>query len=99
LLPRLDPAALRSLLGPDLKVLAIDNWELSTQRLVADALLLDGRIILEFDGAARSLARRATLALQEDPIDVGALLLHPRVVAVTARDRIRLEVVLEGSDR
>lgn len=97
LLPAVDPSTVLLALGPSITKIELGSWSDADSARVADVLSSEGRAVLVFDSAARDLARSVLLALQETPIDAGALLLCPRVVAVYSVQPLRIEVELEGA--
>ncbi len=94
LLPAIDQQMLRESLGSGARLIDVLTWDEDIERLVHQALMDDGYVVLRF--GTDGLARTVTLRLQLEPIDVGALLVYPRVVGAWRRDGdIHLATVLD----
>jgi len=82
LLPGTDRPALRQSLGPAADVIVINDWDDEVRAEVHRALV-DGDVVeLAFAPGAERLARQVVLDLQEFPVEMGALLVHPAIVGV-----------------
>ena len=94
LLPAVDQGMLRESLGEGARLIEVVGWDGDVERLIHRGLVADGYVVLRF--LADSLARMVTLRLQLEPVDVGALLVYPRVVGAWRRDgNMHLGIVLD----
>jgi hypothetical protein len=86
LLPGVDQAMVRDVLGAGPRVIEIATWDEDVERLVHLGLIEDAYVIVRFPTGNARLARTVMLQLQLVPIDLGALLAYPRVVGVWRRN-------------
>ncbi len=95
LLPAVDRESLRAFLPARPDPIAVDAWDGATQELVHAALRGRGAIDMAFRPGSEQLARRVTVALQDQPVDAAAILVYPAVVGVRTADDGSLIVSLE----
>ena len=81
--PDPDIGLVRHVLGPEGGVVPVTAWDDMAQRHLHHLLLQESRAVLRFPAAHAADARRAVLASQADPVDVGGMLSYPDVVAVS----------------
>jgi hypothetical protein len=86
LLPLVDRSLLRLHLPPRLPPVQVSNWDGEVRKAIYGRLREIGSVDLAFEPGAEQLAREIVLSLQDDPLEVGALLLHPNVVGVRQRN-------------
>jgi hypothetical protein len=81
--PDPDVALIRHVLGPPGAVIPVTGWDDTVRGHLYDRLLHESRAVLRFPGAHAAEARRAVVASQADPVDVGGMLSYPDVVAIS----------------
>lgn len=94
LLPLVDRSLLRAFLPAGPPPIAVSVWDDSTRTEVHGALRAHGEVTLAFQPGSARLARQVVLILQDDPVDVGALLLHPLVTGERALENGAIHVAL-----
>ena len=95
LLPAVDRESLRAFLPARPAPIAISAWDDATEELVHAALRDRGAIDMAFRPGSERLARRVTLALQDQPVDAAAILVYPAVIGVRNADDGSLIVSVE----
>ena len=96
LLPPVDRENLRELLGPQREPMSLLDWGDAERDRVHSALVKHGEVAISFQPESERLARRVILALQEEPIDVGAIFSHPTLIGVEylPDDGIKITMIL-----
>jgi hypothetical protein len=96
LLPTVDQEILRHSLGAGARLIDVVNWDEEVEQLTHQALIDEGYLVLRFAAGSGRLARAVNLRMQLEPVDVGALLVYPRVVGLWRRDgSVHLALVLD----
>jgi hypothetical protein len=94
--PAVDRGLLRDGLGPHAPAIRVTAWTDGERAELHKILPAEGQVVLEFDVADRPLARSVILAVQSDPIDLGAMLAYPGVAGVRERgSTIQVTLVLD----
>jgi hypothetical protein len=94
LMPSVDRAMVRESLDPGPEPIEVEHWDDSARKRVAQCLIDEGSAVLQFKGVPGRLAREVALSLQQEPIDVGAILVYPDIVGVTQSNAATLVTIV-----